>query len=126
MLARFASRDPSYDRENRFLDEDFETLRAAEYLPWPLPSAFDCAGMTLAEVCRGQRRLAYHAPATGSDSFRQHSPHGRSKKQRRRPGGCRRGVPPAPAEAETTSGQPSRCRGYKWYSCYGGARKLTA
>ena len=30
----------------------------------PLPSEFGGAGMTLAEVCREQRRLAYYAPAT--------------------------------------------------------------
>ncbi len=64
MLARFASRAAAYDRENRFLDEDFEELRAAKYLLLPLPSEFGGAGMTLAEVCREQRRLAYHAPAT--------------------------------------------------------------
>jgi alkylation response protein AidB-like acyl-CoA dehydrogenase len=64
MLARFASRAPTYDRENRFIDEDFEDLRAAKYLLLPLPSEFGGAGMTLAEVCREQRRLAYHAPAT--------------------------------------------------------------
>jgi alkylation response protein AidB-like acyl-CoA dehydrogenase len=64
MLARFASRAASYDRENRFFAEDFEELRAAKYLLLPLPSEFGGAGMTLAEVCREQRRLAYHAPAT--------------------------------------------------------------
>jgi alkylation response protein AidB-like acyl-CoA dehydrogenase len=64
MLARFASRAAVYDRENRFFDEDFEELRAAKYLLLPLPSEFGGAGMTLAEVCREQRRLAYHAPAT--------------------------------------------------------------
>lgn len=64
MLARFGSRAAAYDRENRFLDEDFEELRAAKYLLLPLPSEFGGAGMTLAEVCREQRRLAYHAPAT--------------------------------------------------------------
>jgi len=64
MLARFASRAASYDRENRFFQEDFEELRAAKYLLLPLPSEFGGAGMTLAEVCREQRRLAYHAPAT--------------------------------------------------------------
>ncbi|MBZ5550869.1 MAG: acyl-CoA/acyl-ACP dehydrogenase [Acidobacteriia bacterium] len=64
MLARFASRAASYDRENRFFEEDFEELRAAKYLMLPLPSEFGGAGMTLAEVCREQRRLAYHAPAT--------------------------------------------------------------
>jgi alkylation response protein AidB-like acyl-CoA dehydrogenase len=64
MLARFASRAASYDRENRFLDEDFGELRTAKYLLLPLPSEFGGAGMTLAEVCREQRRLAYYAPAT--------------------------------------------------------------
>jgi len=64
MLARFASRAASYDRENRFFDEDFGELRTAKYLLLPLPSEFGGAGMTLAEVCREQRRLAYYAPAT--------------------------------------------------------------
>jgi len=64
MLERFASRAASYDRENRFFTEDFEELRAAKYLLLPVPSEFGGAGMTLAEVCREQRRLAYHAPAT--------------------------------------------------------------
>ena len=64
MLARFASRAASYDRENRFFQEDFEELRAAKYLLLPLPSELGGAGMSLAEVCREQRRLAYHAPAT--------------------------------------------------------------
>jgi alkylation response protein AidB-like acyl-CoA dehydrogenase len=63
-LARFASRAASYDRENRFFEEDFEELRAAKYLLLPLPTEFGGAGLTLAEVCREQRRLAYHAPAT--------------------------------------------------------------
>src|SRR5678809_994403 len=64
MLARFASRAATYDRENRFFTEDFEDLRAAKYLLMPLPPEFGGAGMTLAQVCREQRRLAYHAPAT--------------------------------------------------------------
>ena len=64
MLARFSVRADSYDRENRFMDEDFAELRAAKYLLLPLPPEFGGAGMALAEVCREQRRLAYHAPAT--------------------------------------------------------------
>jgi len=64
MLARFASRAASYDHENRFFEEDFAELRAAKYLLLPVPPEFGGAGMTLAEVCREQRRLAYHAPAT--------------------------------------------------------------
>src|SRR5256885_3510722 len=63
-LARFAARAAAYDRENRFFQEDFEELRAAKYLTLPLPSEFGGPGMTLAEVCREQRRLAYYAPAT--------------------------------------------------------------
>ncbi|HEV7550541.1 MAG TPA: acyl-CoA dehydrogenase family protein [Candidatus Angelobacter sp.] len=64
MLARFAARAATYDKENRFFQEDFEELREAKYLLLPLPQEFGGAGMTLAEVCREQRRLAYHAPAT--------------------------------------------------------------
>jgi alkylation response protein AidB-like acyl-CoA dehydrogenase len=64
MLMRFASRAAAYDRENRFFAEDFEELRKTKYLLLPLPLEFGGSGMTLAEVCREQRRLAYHAPAT--------------------------------------------------------------
>ena len=64
MLERFDSRAATYDRENRFFDQDFEELRAAKYLTLPVPSNFGGAGLSLAEVCREQRRLAYHAPAT--------------------------------------------------------------
>src|SRR5581483_10238624 len=64
MLARFASRAASYDRENRFFAEDFNELRAAKYLLMPVPSELGGQGMSLAEVCREQRRLAYYAPAT--------------------------------------------------------------
>jgi alkylation response protein AidB-like acyl-CoA dehydrogenase len=64
MLARFALRTASYDKDNRFFKEDFEELRESKYLLLPLPSEFGGAGMSLAEVCREQRRLAYYAPAT--------------------------------------------------------------
>ena len=64
MLARFAGRAATYDRENRFFEEDFEELRAAKYLLLPLPKDFGGPGCTLAQVGREQRRLAYYAPAT--------------------------------------------------------------
>jgi alkylation response protein AidB-like acyl-CoA dehydrogenase len=64
MLARFAARAAGYDRDNRFFEEDFEELRASGYLRLPVPTEFGGAGMTLSEVCREQRRLAYYAPAT--------------------------------------------------------------
>ena len=64
MLERFELRAATYDRENRFFDQDFEELRAAKYLTLPVPSNFGGAGLSLAAVCREQRRLAYHAPAT--------------------------------------------------------------
>lgn len=64
MLARFDARAAGYDRENRFFAEDFEELRATQYLLLPVPKELGGAGMSLAEVCREQRRLAYHAPAT--------------------------------------------------------------
>ncbi|HZQ96750.1 MAG TPA: acyl-CoA dehydrogenase family protein [Candidatus Sulfotelmatobacter sp.] len=64
MLARFSSRAVNYDRENRFFKEDFEELKGAGYLLLAVPREFGGSGMTLAEVCREQRRLAYYAPAT--------------------------------------------------------------
>src|SRR5246500_3900645 len=64
LLARFASRAANYDRENRFFEEDFQELQAANYLLMPVPVKFGGAGMSLAEVLREQRRLAYYAPAT--------------------------------------------------------------
>jgi alkylation response protein AidB-like acyl-CoA dehydrogenase len=64
MLMRFDSRAATYDRENRFFDQDFEELRAAKYLVLPVPTEFGGSGLSLAEVCREQRRLAYYAPAT--------------------------------------------------------------
>src|SRR5690349_4833852 len=64
MLARFRERAPIYDRENRFFDEDFEELRQAGYLKIAVPRELGGAGMTLAQVAREQRRLAYYAPAT--------------------------------------------------------------
>src|SRR6516162_2709343 len=64
MLARFDSRAATYDRENRFFDQDFEELRVAKYLMLPLPAKFGGPGLSLAGVCSEQRRLAYHAPAT--------------------------------------------------------------
>src|SRR5579864_6030154 len=64
MLSRFESRVATYDRENRFFDQDFEELRAAKYLVLPVPKEFGGAGLNLAEMCHRQRRLAYYAPAT--------------------------------------------------------------
>ncbi|MGQ0826426.1 MAG: acyl-CoA dehydrogenase family protein [Actinomycetota bacterium] len=64
MLGRCAQRAPGYDRENSFFSDDFEELRAAGYLKIAVPEEFGGNGQTLAEVCREQARLAYHAPAT--------------------------------------------------------------
>lgn len=64
MLVRFESRAAAYDRENRFFREDFEELRGAKYLLLPVPKEFGGFGMSLAEFCLEQRRLAYYAPAT--------------------------------------------------------------
>jgi alkylation response protein AidB-like acyl-CoA dehydrogenase len=63
-IARFGGRAADYDRENRFFSEDFEELRAAGYLKLPIPKDLGGHGMSVAEVAREQRRLAYRAPAT--------------------------------------------------------------
>src|SRR5215472_9659805 len=64
VLARFDARAATYDRENRFFDQDFAELCSAKYLVMPLPSEYGGPGLNLAEACREQRRLAYYAPAT--------------------------------------------------------------
>lgn len=64
IIARCGERAAGYDRDNRFFTEDFEELRAAGYLKMAVPEELGGRGMTVAEVCREQRRLAYRAPAT--------------------------------------------------------------
>lgn len=64
ILAQFAARGATNDRENRFFSEDFEELRAAGYLTIAIPTELGGHGYSLADVCREQRRLAYHAPST--------------------------------------------------------------
>jgi alkylation response protein AidB-like acyl-CoA dehydrogenase len=64
ILIRCEERAAGYDQENAFCHEDFEELRAAGYLTLPSPEAFGGLGMTLAEVAREQRRLAYFAAPT--------------------------------------------------------------
>ncbi len=64
IIAHCGDRAAAYDRENRFFTEDFEELRAAGYLKIAIPKELGGQGMSLADVCREQRRLAYRAPAT--------------------------------------------------------------
>jgi alkylation response protein AidB-like acyl-CoA dehydrogenase len=64
IINRCGERASTYDRENRFFTEDFEELRAAGYLKMVIPKELGGQGMSLAEVCNEQRRLAYRAPST--------------------------------------------------------------
>ncbi len=64
MLAGFAARGAKYDRDNTFFTEDFEDLKKAGYLKLAVPKELGGAGLTLAEVVREQRRLAYFAAPT--------------------------------------------------------------
>ena len=64
MLARFDERAPTYDRENRFFDEDFAELRASGFLDIAIPTELGGGGARLDEYSRLLRRLGYHAPAT--------------------------------------------------------------
>src|SRR5262245_2649250 len=64
LLERCAQRAPGYDRENRFFFEDFDELREAKYLLAAVPKEFGGLGLTLAEICREQRRLARRSAPT--------------------------------------------------------------
>jgi alkylation response protein AidB-like acyl-CoA dehydrogenase len=64
ILDHCAERTATYDRENRFFTEDFEELRRSGYLLAAVPTELGGLGMTVAEVCHEQRRLAHRSPAT--------------------------------------------------------------
>ena len=64
LIARCGERAAGYDRDNTFFSEDFDELKRAGYLQMPIPREIGGLGMSLAQVCREQRRLAYRAPAT--------------------------------------------------------------
>jgi alkylation response protein AidB-like acyl-CoA dehydrogenase len=64
LLARCAGRAATYDREDRFCQEDFDELGVAGYLRAAVPAESGGSGLHLAEVCAEQRRLAYHAAPT--------------------------------------------------------------
>ena len=64
LIARCGERAATYDRENRFFTDDFKELEAAGFLKIAVPEQFGGRGLSLADVCREQRRLAYRAPAT--------------------------------------------------------------
>jgi alkylation response protein AidB-like acyl-CoA dehydrogenase len=64
LIEACGERAATYDRENRFFTEDFEALRAAGYLNALVPGEFGGLGLSLADLCKEQERLAYRAPAT--------------------------------------------------------------
>ena len=64
MLTRFGERAARYDAENTFFTEDFEELRESGYLKMAIPEELGGLGYSLADVCKQERKLAYHAPAT--------------------------------------------------------------
>jgi alkylation response protein AidB-like acyl-CoA dehydrogenase len=64
LLRGCAERCAGYDRDNRFFQEDFDELKGAGYLTMAVPRELGGRGLTLAQFCREQRRLAYYAPAT--------------------------------------------------------------
>ena len=58
MLDGFRAKAGTYDRENSFFKEDFEVLQRAGYLKMAVPAELGGLGMSVADVCREQRRLA--------------------------------------------------------------------
>jgi alkylation response protein AidB-like acyl-CoA dehydrogenase len=64
LLARCRERAPTYDRENRFCQEDFDDLRAAGFLKMAIPTELGGLGFTLDRTSAETRLLARFAPAT--------------------------------------------------------------
>ena len=64
LIEQCGARAATYDRENRFFDEDFAAIRAAGYLNIAVPEEFGGRGASVAEYAREVQRLAERAPAT--------------------------------------------------------------
>jgi alkylation response protein AidB-like acyl-CoA dehydrogenase len=64
ILIRCHERAAGYDRDDAFFTEDFQELKDAGYLTLPIPEELGGQGLTLAEMAREQRRLAYYAAPT--------------------------------------------------------------
>jgi len=64
LLDRCGKRAAEYDRENHFPFEDLDDLRDAKYLLAAVPKEFGGLGLTLAQICQEQRRLAYRSAPT--------------------------------------------------------------
>jgi alkylation response protein AidB-like acyl-CoA dehydrogenase len=63
-LETFRARAGTYDRENRFFQEDFDDLAGAGYLRMAVPKEFGGLGYSLHQVAQETRRVAMYAPAT--------------------------------------------------------------
>jgi alkylation response protein AidB-like acyl-CoA dehydrogenase len=64
LLAQIADRASSYDRENRFFQEDWDALKASGFLTISVPKEFGGKGLSVSETCAELQRLAMRAPAT--------------------------------------------------------------
>src|SRR5258705_5855397 len=64
LITRCRERAPGYDKENRFFQEDFDELKAADFIRLAIPREFGGSGLNLAEVGRETRKLAMYAPPT--------------------------------------------------------------
>jgi alkylation response protein AidB-like acyl-CoA dehydrogenase len=60
LLEACGTRAATYDRENRFFDEDFAALRDAGYLTLAVPQDLGGAGCSLADVARDVRCGGFH------------------------------------------------------------------
>ena len=66
LLSHFVQHCGSYDRENRFFQEDFDDLKQVGYLTINVPRQFGGRGPTLAEVCREQRHSRHRPRRTAA------------------------------------------------------------
>ncbi|MCX5043502.1 acyl-CoA/acyl-ACP dehydrogenase [Aldersonia sp. NBC_00410] len=64
LLARIADRADRYDQAGEFFIDDFTELRDAGYYRAPVPAEFGGAGLSLAELARWHRRVAYRSSST--------------------------------------------------------------
>ena len=63
-LEQFRARASTYDRENKFFQEDWDALKSAGFMVGLVPKDLGGLGWTLSEYCKILQHIAEYAPAT--------------------------------------------------------------
>src|SRR5438445_1002115 len=62
--ARFAPEAAAHDRDNTFVAENYEALKASGYTRLPIPEELGGLGASMRQVCFAEAELARHCAST--------------------------------------------------------------